>query len=147
MFSILLVSKLLSTNLSGSTTGVYTFWDKNLMLLNFLGKQPFSAAGGVKHWQGCCKVFLILQRWEIIDLQYIWQWKWYTLVPTPLILQSQASACVAGVSLVFHTWRTSQITSCAVSHLLFTQRYAWCETSLYKTNWQKTYSRHLSLAP
>lgn len=146
MFSILLVSKLSAINLSGSTTGVYSSRDKTLMLLNFLGKEPFSAARGVKLRHGCCKVFAVLQRWEITDLPFIRQWKWCTLVPTPLILQSQASACVAGASLVFHTWRTAEITSCAVSHQLHRGRHASCETSLYETNQQMRYSCHLSSA-
>lgn len=62
MFSILLVSKLSTINLSGSTTRVYSFQDKTLMLLNFSGEEPFSAAGGVKLRQGCHKAFVILQR-------------------------------------------------------------------------------------
>lgn len=48
MFSILLVSKLSAINLSGSTTGLYSSWDKTLTLLNFLGKESFSAAGVLK---------------------------------------------------------------------------------------------------
>lgn len=60
MFSILLVSKLLTINLSGSTTGVYGSQDKTLMLLNFPSEEPFSAAGGTKLWQGCHKAFIIL---------------------------------------------------------------------------------------
>lgn len=146
MFSILLVSKLSAINLSESTTGVYSSWDKNLTLLNFLGKEPFSAAGGVKLRQGCCKVFVILQRWEIIDLPFIRQWKWCTLVFIPLILQSQATACVAGTSLVLHTWGTAEITSCAVSHPFHTEKDASCETSLSETNQQKRQSDHLSLS-
>lgn len=147
MFSILLVSKLSAINLSESTTGVYSSWDKNLTLLNFLGKEPFSAAGGVKLRQGCCKVFVILQRWEIIDLPFIRQWKWCTLVFIPLILQSQAAACVAGTSLVLHTWGTAEITSCAVSHPFHTEKDTSCETSLSETNQQKRQSDHLSLSP
>lgn len=128
MFSILLVSKLSVINLSESTTGVYSSRDKNLMPLNFLGKEPFSAAGDVKLRQGCCKVFVILQRWGIIDLPFTWQWKWCILVSIPLILQSQAAACVASSSLVLHTWGTAEIASCAVSHPLLSEKGASCET-------------------
>lgn len=146
MFSILLVSKLSAINLSESTTGVYSSRDKNLMLLNFLGKEPFSAAGGVKLRQGCCKVFVILQRWEIIDLPFIWQWKWCTLVYIPLILQSQIAACVAGSSLVLHTWGTAGISSCSVSHPLLTEKDASCETSCARQISRRK-SDHLNLSP
>lgn len=147
MFSIWLVSKLSAINLSESTTRVYSSRDKNLMLLNFLGKEPFSAAGGVKLRQGCCKVFVILQRWEIIDLPFIRQWKWCALVSIPLILQSQAATCVAGGSLVLHTWGTAGITTCAVSHPLHTEKDDSCETSLCKTNQRKRQADHLRLSP